>query len=225
MNLTKTNALKLTIPGLVLSLSGGLAFGESCTNATINNPVYDPETKILELPLVELLDESSEEPRFVAAEIHWPDSVSPPKVKVLREMGEDCQFLTIPIPTFDFTTNELNLPLVRVDAGNASMAYFYKADAHLQTPVSEQLELDMVEETEGRYSGVIINSETGEPLEGATVSLNGVKAEQSTNWEGRFTMVGIGSEVCQVLTVNAVGFEAISMDVDIRFPNLTPCQG
>jgi hypothetical protein len=225
MNLTMKKALKLAIPGLALGLSSGLAFGDSCSNTTITNPVYDPETGILALPLVELLDESSEEPRFVAAEISWPDSASPPKVKVLKEMGEDCQFLTLPIPTFDFSTNELNLPLIRVDAGNASQTHFYKADAHLQSALSEQLELDQVKQTEGRYSGVILNGETYEPLEGATVSLNGVKAEQTTNWEGRFTVVGIGSEICQILTVNAAGFEPISMDVDIRFPDLTPCQG
>jgi len=220
MKLTLKKAIQLAIPSLALGLSSPVAYGGNCTSAMIDKPVYNANTGTVNLPLVEVLNDPSETLDFVAVELQ---KVSERWSFVLTEwtqLGDDCAFIDSPAPTFDFSTSQLSLLGLQVE-GDDGMQFY---EANLKWNEKAEFVLNSSGEAQGRYSGVVVDA-NHKPIKGATVSLNGVEAEKHTNGEGHFTVVGIGNEICQILTVNAKGFAPISMKVDIRFPDMKPCQG
>ncbi|HIE01378.1 MAG TPA: hypothetical protein EYP59_13980 [Thiotrichaceae bacterium] len=67
MNLTLKRALKIAIPALAISLSSSGAYADC--SATFANPAYHPHKNTLHLPLVKLLDDSTDQSNFVAGEL------------------------------------------------------------------------------------------------------------------------------------------------------------
>lgn len=218
MNKILKNAIRLVIPSVVIGLSSGVAYGNNCSSAMTANSVYDADTGTVTIPLIEVLDEPTGTLDFVAAQLQQIPGQFSFVLTSWTQLGSDCAFVNTPTPIFDFDTSELYLPSLQTEVNN--IVPFY--DVRLNWTEGAQFELQKVDETEGRYSGRVIDA-NGQPIAGATASLNGIEAEQPTNGEGHFTVLGIGGEICQILTVNAVGFAPISMEVDIRFSDLTPC--
>jgi hypothetical protein len=65
------------------------------------------------------------------------------------------------------------------------------------------------------YVGSLADSETGEPIAGATVSLDGIEAEALTDARGSFIIAGISDAASQVLTAVAPGYAPLATTVDL----------
>lgn len=223
MNLTMKKAIPLAIASLAIGLSSSVAYGGNCTSAMITNPVYDADTETVSIPLVEILNDPSGTLSFVAAELQKITVQWSFELTEWTQLGDDCAFINTPTSTFDFNTSELHLIGLQME-GNDGLQ-FYEANFKLNENENENAEFVLTNygQTQGSYSGIVLDPNS-KPIKGAIVSLNGVEAENSTNGEGHFRVVGIGNEICQILTVNATGFAPTSMTVDIRFADLKPCQ-
>lgn len=219
MNLTLKKAIQLAIPSLAIALSSSVAYGGNCTSAMIAKPVYHADTATVSLPLVEVLDDPSGTLNFVSAQLEQIPGQWSFVLKEWTQLGDDCAFINTPTPTFDFNTSELRLIGLQME-GNDGLQFY---EANLKRNEKGQFVLNASGKTQGSYSGVVLDANR-KPIRGATVSLNGVEAEKPTNGDGHFTVVGIGNDICQIMTVNATGFAPISMKVDIRFPDQKPCQ-
>ena len=219
MNKILKKAIQLTIlSSVTVGLFSGVAYGNNCNSAMIANSVYNVDTGIATIPLVEMIDDPMGTLDFVMAQFQRIPGQLSFMLTSWTQLNDDCAFVNIPTSVFNFDTSEFYLPRVQVKTNNAVSFY----NVHLNWTEETQFELQKLEKTKGRYSGRVIDA-NGQPIAGATVSLNGIEAEQSTNGDGYFTEVDISNEICQILTVNATGFAPISMEVDIRLPDLTPC--
>ncbi|MEK8016234.1 MAG: carboxypeptidase-like regulatory domain-containing protein [Candidatus Parabeggiatoa sp.] len=220
MNLTLKKALQLAMPALALGLSSSVAYAANCNSAMIDKPVYNADTGIVNLPLVEVLDDPDGTLNFVALQLQQIPKQWTFRITEQTQLGDDCAFINTPTPTFDFNTGELHLIGLQMEDSNGIQFY----EAKLKWNEQGEFVLTNSTGTQGRYSGVVLDAHH-KPIRGATVSLNGIEAETTTDGEGHFTVMGIGNETCQILTVNASGFSPISKRVDIRFPDMKPCQG
>jgi hypothetical protein len=218
MNLILKKAIQLAIPGLALGLSSTVVYGGNCTNAMIDKPVYYTNTGIVSLPFVEVLNDPSETMDFVSIQLQQIPGQWSFVLTGWTQLGDDCAFVNTPTPTFDFNTSELQLIGLQTEGNNGMQFY----EAKLKWNEKAEFILTKSDETTGRYSGVVLDANR-KSIKGAIVSLNGVAAEKNTDGEGLFTVMGIGNEICQILTVNATGFAPISMKVDIRFPDFKSC--
>lgn len=64
------------------------------------------------------------------------------------------------------------------------------------------------------YRGTLINAATGEPVAGATVSLDGIEADLPTDAQGSFLVTGISDDASQLLTVSRSGYTPVAVTVD-----------
>jgi len=218
MNLTLKKAIQLAIPSLAIALSSPVAYGNSCSSAMIAKSVYHADTETVSLPLVELLNAPLATPNFVSAQLQQISGQWSFVLSDWTQLSDDCAFINTPTPTFDFNTSELRLIGLQKEGNNGMQFY----EANLKRNEKGQFVLNSSDQAPGSYSGVVLDANR-KPIKGTTVSLNGIEAEKHTDGEGHFTVVGIGNEICQILTVNATGFAPISMKVDIRFPDMKPC--
>jgi hypothetical protein len=218
MNLTLKKAIQLAIPSLAIALSSPVAYGNNCSSAMIAKSVYHADTGTVNLPLVEVLNAPSGTLNFVSAQLQQTLGQWSFQLTGWTQLSDDCAFINTPTPTFDFNTSELRLTNLQMEGNNGMQFY----EVNLTRNENAEFVLTNSGKTPGSYSGVVMDGNR-KPLKGATVSLNGVESEKHTDGEGHFTVMGIGNEVCQILTVNATGFAPISMKVDIRFPDMKPC--
>lgn len=185
-------------------------FANNCIKAMTSNAVYGDQKGILNVPLVELIGNTTNETAF------WGASLKKENTTLLliasQPLNEDCGLINTPTATFDFDIGELFIPNIQVTENNS--VKFYDALLKIESDI---FIISSLEKGEGRYSSVIRDGETNKVIVDATVSLNGIEAESTTNAEGFFTVFGISEAICQTLTVNATGFKSLSQQVDIRF--------
>ena len=194
------------------------------TEAMTAMPYFDASKGELVMPLVELGATPSGDAEFLATRLQYQANSNPIRFKLnthLDNPGSDCEDVSIPLPVFDMDTQELSIPSLALPKGVDEVS-FHSAKLALQGGFLV-LVAGSLEDAEGRYSGVVYNQETQQPLKDANVSLNGVASEQPTNGAGHFTITGIGNSICQTLTINGAGFAPVVKEVDIRFGGLTAC--
>ncbi len=223
MSINKVTAT-LAFVSLGLSLAGQAVQANCVTESMGAIPFFDKKSGELVMPLVELGGTASGEAEYLTTRLQFQANSKPFGFVLSQPFtspGEDCEFISIPVANFDMNLQQLHIPNVALLNGEDDVT-FYSArlqfDAGILRLIPESLEV-----SEGRYSGVVYNQETKKPLKGAKVSLNGVAAEQTTNAAGHFTITGIGSSICQTLTINSEGFSPMVKEVDIRYGGLKAC--
>lgn len=193
----------------------------NCVNAMLMPVSYDLGTKILNIPLAELAANPQGDSIFAKAQFLLSFDTLPTFGLVSAGFQDDdkCKFIPFESVVYDFNTNEITLPQVQVLMGPDTVAFF---SATLE-PNNGKWEISFLEPTEGRYVGFVYDNETHKALKGATVSLDGVEAYEKTNYQGFFTIYGIGPKKCQTLAVNAPGFAPSVIEVDITAGGLKAC--
>lgn len=218
--------LKKTSGSLLVAASLGLSMTAqaSCVNEAMTAmPYFDASNAELVMPLVELGATPSGDAEFLATRLPYlgDNPISFSLNTTLNNPGKDCEYATIPLPVFDMNEQILSIPSLALPQGTDKVS-FYTAKLALQNGKLVLVD-GSLQDAEGRYSGVVYNQETGQPLKDAKVSLDGVASEQATNAAGHFTITGIGNDICQTLTINSAGFEPVVKNVDIRFGGLQAC--
>jgi tungstate transport system substrate-binding protein len=130
------SALKLALPGLALSLGSGSAYSD-CSNANLANPSYNPDTNAINLPLVKVLNDPTERLDFVEAKLQLVPGTGLFGFTLSGHtaVGEDCVYVN-PIATFDFSNDQLHLPILQVFAQTLGNTVFYY-HAHLDRDTSQ----------------------------------------------------------------------------------------
>ncbi|KHD06173.1 hypothetical protein PN36_00460 [Candidatus Thiomargarita nelsonii] len=205
MNIKKI--LKVAIPCLGMSLYSGLAHSTSCSDAIVANPVYNLQDSTFTVPLVNIGNKN-----FVGATLqvrqdkqdNWFADVS--GIENLAECTWDN-----PSPaSIEFTTNSLSLNLSNVQVANSVESYDLELEWNGATFI-----LRFIAEGERRFAGSITSNSN--PIAGAVVTVDGVEADSPTTEDGLFQVTGIGNDSCLIMTVNAPGFAAMSLNVDTRY--------
>ncbi len=220
------NKLSITLvcASLGFSFTGQAVMANCVTEVMGAIPYLNSQGGDLVVPLIELTGTPSGDAEFIAAHLKLKPNSNPPSFLITEPYtnpGEDCELISIPVANFDVNMQQLYIPNIAV-LNSSDKVVFYKArfilNAETFTLIPESLE-----SSEGRYSGVVYNQETQQPLKDAKVSLDGVAAEQTTNAAGHFTITGIGTNICQTLTINSEGFSPVVKEVDIRYGGLNAC--
>ena len=183
-------------------------------------PYFDG--KQLVMPLVELGSTPSGEAEFLATRLELIADSNPASFSLgstLNSPGDDCEFISIPVANFDMNTQQLHIPNLAWLKSDDEVIFY---SARLQL-ADNQLTLlpESLTTSEGRYSGVVYNQETQQPLRNGNVSLDGVAT--TTNAAGHFSITGISTDVCQTLTISGEGFAPVVKEVDIRYGGQTAC--
>lgn len=222
--------LKLKTIAPLACVSLGCLFGlpaqASCvTEAMTAIPYFDMTKGELVMPLIELSATPSGEAQFLATRLQYQSASNPAHFAITQPLtnpNDDCEYISIPVANFNMSLWQLSIPTVALISGGDEVA-FYSAKFQLQDGGLTLLP-DSLIPTEGRYSGVVYNQATQQPLKNANVSLDGVEAAQPTNSAGHFTITGIGNSVCQTLTISSEGFAPMVKEVDIRYGGLKACE-
>lgn len=207
-----------------LCLSGQSVFANCVTESMGANPYLISQGGELVVPLIQLSGTESDDAEFIATRLQLQANSNPPSFEITEpfsDPGEDCDLISIPVANFDVSTQELSIPNIAV-FNNSDNVVFYTARFKLADETFTLIP-ESLESSEGRYSGVIVNQETQKPLKDAKVSLDGVAAEQTTNAAGHFTITGIGTNICQTLTINSTGFAPVVKEVNIVYDGLKDC--
>lgn len=223
MSINKLTAT-LACSCLGLSLAGQAVQANCVTEAMGATAYFDTKSSELVLPLVELAGTTSGDSEYLATRLLFQPNSNPPSFALTHPFtnpGEDCEFISISVANYDMNLQQLHIPDVAVLNGNDDVV-FYSVSLKLGA-VGLTLIPESLKPSEGRYSGVVYNQETQQPLKDAKVSLDGVAAEQSTNAAGHFTITGISTSICQTLTINSEGFAPLVKEVDIRYGGLKAC--
>ncbi len=217
--------IALACASVGLSFTGQTVLASCVTESMGAIPYLNSQGGELVIPLIELSGTTSGDAEFIAARLQLQQNSNPPSFKITEPFtnpGVDCELISIPVANFDVNSQQLYIPNIAV-LNNSDKVVFYQARLQLNAETFTLIP-DSLESSEGRYSGVVYNQETQRALKDAKVSLDGVAAEQTTNAAGHFTITGIGTNICQTLTINSVGFAPVVKEVDIRYGGLKACE-
>jgi hypothetical protein len=113
----------------------------------------------------------------------------------------------------------INFPVDNTYSGAAYYSHGGGSWSGAYLPVA-YLSLDVKEKT---LSGQITDAETGDPIEGATVTIrndvNDVEYTGTTNEEGNYTINVVQDQLSYTVTVEAEGYETYSTEEEVSFGN------
>jgi hypothetical protein len=113
----------------------------------------------------------------------------------------------------------INFPVDNTYSGAAYYSHGGGSWSGTYLPVA-YLSLDVKEKT---LSGQITDAETGDPIEGATVTIrndvNDVEYTGTTNEEGNYTINVVQDQLSYTVTVEAEGYETYSTEEEVSFGN------
>ncbi|HEC85842.1 MAG: hypothetical protein DRR08_21940 [Candidatus Parabeggiatoa sp. nov. 2] len=90
------------------------------------NPSYNPDTNTINLPLVRVLNDPTERLDFVEAKLQLVPGTGLFGFALSghTRLGEDCAYVN-PIATFDFSNDQLHLPILQLFAQTLGDTVFY----------------------------------------------------------------------------------------------------
>ena len=124
MNLILKRALKIAIPAVAISLSSSGAYADC--SATFANPAYHPHKNTLQIPLVKVLDESTDQSNFVAGELRLVAGTGlfAFATSNLKSLGDNCKSIN-PTASYDERSGKLDVPILQVFAPKMGDAVSY----------------------------------------------------------------------------------------------------
>lgn len=152
------------------------------------------------------LDVKNEEVKKVIAEIKWKTEVefifSSTSIQTSRKVSIKASDKKLK-DVLDELFRPLNIGYKVVN----KQVLLYKMDGNVMSMVTLE---PVVEKKFNTITGTVTNAQTGEPLAGATVAVNGKKRAVTTNNEGKFT---IEADPGDVLVITSVGYSITEVTI------------